>query len=225
MLSAVLPGAFDVPKPLPNEKDVAGFVAELAVVVAVGLASLTLEAGGVEADKEENEKAADVAGFEESFELERFNENPLLFASSPDEAPPKPVDPPKRGVVEVFVAPNPEKTDADVTAGKLPKPEKTEVVEGVAESVEFGPLLSFSELLAEKGLAVVEESPNENAFEESPAPERSDEKLGAPDGAFMVTTGDSSFFSGSLKVKEAFSLADGGWFSSCFFSTTFDGSL
>lgn len=223
-------GVFVAPKLSPNENDDAGFVAE--VVVVTGLASLALVTGGVEVDSEANEKLVAGVALLESFELERFSEKPLLFASSADKEPAKPDDPPKMEFEVAVVVPNPANTVADVTAGELPKPAKTEVVEGVAdrevESVEFAdldPLLSFSEPLVENGLAVDEGSPKENPFVESPEPGSSVEKFGVPVGALMVTTGESSFFSGSLKVNEAFSLLDGGLFSSCFFSAAFDGSL
>lgn len=233
VFSAEPSGVFAVPKPPPNENDEAVFVAELVAVVD-GLASLALATGGVEVGREAKEKPGDGVALLESFELERFNENPLLFASSFDEAGGKPAHPTKMEVDDELAEPKPENTEVDVTAGELPKPVKTEVVAGVAESdvdkVVFDdfddPLLSFSVLFAENGLAIVEAgSPNENPFVESPELERSDVKLGVPVGALMVTTGESSFFSGSLNVNEAFSLFEGGLFSSCFFSTTLDGSL
>lgn len=213
MESAVLSGAFDVPNPAPNEKEEAGFVAEL--VVETGLTSGAATAAEVDVGKEPdeaNEKLDAGVVLAGSFDAERFNENPLLVA-------------PAAGFEDVVVVPNPENTDADVTAGELPKPEKIEVVSGVVDSVALGDLDPLLSLLAENGLAVVGASPKEKPLAESPATERRDEKFGVPDGALMVTTDESSFFSDSLNVNEAFSLVDGGLFSSCRFSATFDGSL
>lgn len=211
MASAVTSGVFEAPKLPPNENAAAGFVDEVVVVTEPGS-----DAGGVIVEANEaNEKLEDGVVTAASFDVDRFNENPLL-------------DAPKMELDDGAVDPNPENTDADVTAGELPKPEKIGVLAGAADDIAFGafvPLLSFAVLLAANGLAVVEGSPNEKPFVESPALESRDEKFGVPAGALMVTTDESSFFSDSLNVNEAFSLFDGGLFSSCLFSPAFDGSL
>lgn len=142
----------------------------------------------------------------------KFSENGAGFAVSPPKFSENP-------------DPNPEKVDeavpndaAVVVTGDEPNPPNTEalVVAG-----DFVVLTSAAGCDATpNGLA----DPKENPFEVSP-PAKKAPKLGAPGGALMVTTGDSSFFSEGLKVNEALSLVVGGLFSSCFFSTTFDCSF
>lgn len=200
--------------PNENEEAVDDFDDVKVPESAGGLSSPTADA--IVEGNEANEKAPpDAVGFKESLDELRFSEklvDLLLSLPKPEKPDPKP---PKDGVVEPKSDPD-WKGPAVVVA--LPKPLKTEGTDVVGteellvSSVAFDP--------ASKGLAVLPDE-NENVLALSlPAPVNKDEKLGVPDGALMVTEADSSFFSGILNVKEAFSLLPSGLVFSCAFSTT-----